>query len=114
MGDVTSTAYSPILFRLTEIYMDLCSVTAKMRLQMNFKQRSEARESLKQFRGLFYEMYYLVRIKDGFDEDISRRIEAWQRVSFQNHDVPPQFYADSLKLFDDITVVMRNMGLVKL
>jgi len=114
VGDVTPTVYSPILFRLTEIYMNLCEVAARMRLQMNFRQKSDMRESLTQFRVLFYEMYYLVRIKEGFDEDLSKKIEAWQTVSFPSSDAPARFYTDSLKLFDDTTVVLKNMGLVKL
>ena len=113
MGDVTTVEYSPILFRLTEIYMNLCEVAADMRLQMNFKRRADMRESLTQFRRLFYELYYLVRIKEGFDEDLSKEIEEWQRVTFTS-DVPMKFYLDSLSLFDRTTVVMKNMGLVKL
>jgi hypothetical protein len=111
--DVTSLEFSPILYRLTYLYMELCGVVAQLQVHINYKQRPEMRDTMITFRRIFYELYYLVRIKEGVSQELVAKIEKWKRVSFQG-DTPFQYYVDSIKLFDSLTKEMRGLDILKL
>ena len=113
MAEVNSIEQSPILYKSTYLYMELCDLAAKLRLEINYNQRAEMRNTIKLFRQKFYELYYLVRIQDQFDKDLKKEIEKWQTTSFKK-DIPFKFYIDTLKLFDKLSISLEDLNIIKL
>lgn len=113
MAEVNSIEQSPILYKSTYLYMDLCDLAAKLRIEINYKQRAEMRNTIKLFRQKFYELYYLVRIQEMFDKDLKVEIEKWQKITFEK-DIPFKFYLDTLKLFDKLSIALEDLNIIKL
>jgi len=115
MGDTTSIEQSPLLYKATFLYMDLCETASYIQTKLNNRQYADALGKLEHFRLMFSELYYLTQtmtdFSNKFDKDVQKTFAKWEKRVYSKEN-PIRYCRYTLDVFRITCLEICNMGIV--